>query len=156
MWLVMSGNIFFFFQAEDGIRDYKVTGVQTCALPICIRWVNYLVDDTCQLGRRIAFGGYFREQFASEATAFTRLAGELLQHTRDEILRIVSFCFVEHKAMPLPSARFPARNGGPVLEKRYCKITVLNESDKGLRAAHTRKGGERRMIHDNVNMTIKE
>src|SRR5256885_7047178 len=28
--------IFFFFQAEDGIRDYKVTGVQTCALPIFI------------------------------------------------------------------------------------------------------------------------
>src|SRR2546426_8842411 len=26
--------VFFFFQAEDGIRDYKVTGVQTCALPI--------------------------------------------------------------------------------------------------------------------------
>src|SRR5256885_12315434 len=25
----------FFFQAEDGIRYYKVTGVQTCALPIC-------------------------------------------------------------------------------------------------------------------------
>src|SRR2546426_1839780 len=28
---------FFFFQAEDGIRDYKVTGVQTCALPIWSR-----------------------------------------------------------------------------------------------------------------------
>src|SRR2546426_8822866 len=28
------GVFFFFFQAEDGIRDYKVTGVQTCALPI--------------------------------------------------------------------------------------------------------------------------
>src|SRR5256885_3577819 len=26
-----------FFQAEDGIRDYKVTGVQTCALPISSR-----------------------------------------------------------------------------------------------------------------------
>src|SRR5438309_8950093 len=26
---------FFFFQAEDGIRDGTVTGVQTCALPIC-------------------------------------------------------------------------------------------------------------------------
>src|SRR5205807_6903576 len=26
--------VLFFFQAEDGIRDYKVTGVQTCALPI--------------------------------------------------------------------------------------------------------------------------
>src|SRR5256885_7980339 len=29
---------FFFFQAEDGIRDYKVTGVQTCALPISPAW----------------------------------------------------------------------------------------------------------------------
>src|SRR5256886_13594606 len=26
----------FFFQAEDGIRDLTVTGVQTCALPICM------------------------------------------------------------------------------------------------------------------------
>src|SRR5262249_60608057 len=26
--------MFFFFQAEDGIRDWSVTGVQTCALPI--------------------------------------------------------------------------------------------------------------------------
>src|SRR3989454_2891591 len=33
--------VFFFFQAEDGIRDYKVTGVQTCALPISLElhWV---------------------------------------------------------------------------------------------------------------------
>src|SRR2546429_2215915 len=30
--------IFFFFQAEDGIRDVAVTGVQTCALPICLSW----------------------------------------------------------------------------------------------------------------------
>src|SRR2546430_4701101 len=30
------GSVFFFFQAEDGIRDLTVTGVQTCALPICV------------------------------------------------------------------------------------------------------------------------
>src|SRR5260221_3240085 len=30
---------FFFFQAEDGIRDHCVTGVQTCALPISVRLV---------------------------------------------------------------------------------------------------------------------
>src|SRR5437764_7500650 len=30
-------SFFFFFQAEDGIRDTSVTGVQTCALPICQR-----------------------------------------------------------------------------------------------------------------------
>src|SRR5256884_2761665 len=33
-WLIYC--FFFFFQAEDGIRDVAVTGVQTCALPICI------------------------------------------------------------------------------------------------------------------------
>src|SRR5438874_4585044 len=32
IWVVRAG--FFFFQAEDGIRDLYVTGVQTCALPI--------------------------------------------------------------------------------------------------------------------------
>src|SRR5256885_2760133 len=32
--LAKYGGLIFFFQAEDGIRDYKVTGVQTCALPI--------------------------------------------------------------------------------------------------------------------------
>src|SRR5256885_13337719 len=35
-WELYSRYVFF-FQAEDGIRDYKVTGVQTCALPICSR-----------------------------------------------------------------------------------------------------------------------
>src|SRR5256885_2840450 len=32
--LIALDGLLFFFQAEDGIRDYKVTGVQTCALPI--------------------------------------------------------------------------------------------------------------------------
>src|SRR5256885_10374188 len=35
-------DVFFFFQAEDGIRDYKVTGVQTCALPISRAWSRWL------------------------------------------------------------------------------------------------------------------
>src|SRR5207245_3571581 len=41
----------FFFQAEDGIRDATVTGVQTCALPIS----NPPVDD----GHYVTLGGYF-------------------------------------------------------------------------------------------------
>src|SRR5258706_3465315 len=32
---MLRNRIDFFFQAEDGIRDWSVTGVQTCALPIC-------------------------------------------------------------------------------------------------------------------------
>src|SRR5437868_14064647 len=34
--------LFFFFQAEDGIRDRNVTGVQTCALPILLRETKVL------------------------------------------------------------------------------------------------------------------
>src|SRR5690606_40264951 len=33
---------FFFFQAEDGIRDFHVTGVQTCALPIYLAGIFFL------------------------------------------------------------------------------------------------------------------
>src|SRR6266850_7121547 len=51
---------FFFFQAEDGIRDYKVTGVQTCALPIFDRSPEHrdrlleLADGEMGLGQTIA------------------------------------------------------------------------------------------------------
>src|SRR5207249_5576418 len=43
-------STFFFFQAEDGIRDRNVTGVQTCALPICQR-VRTFVRDIREAGR---------------------------------------------------------------------------------------------------------
>src|SRR5258707_8181781 len=42
-------KIHFFFQAEDGIRDIGVTGVQTCALPI---WIHFVV----LMGGQLRFG----------------------------------------------------------------------------------------------------
>src|SRR5262249_60062743 len=39
---------FFFFQAEDGIRDWSVTGVQTCALPILL---DVALDDPASRSR---------------------------------------------------------------------------------------------------------
>src|SRR2546430_42792 len=49
----MSALCFFFFQAEDGIRDLTVTGVQTCALPILYRatWGDQVVVEIP--GRRL-------------------------------------------------------------------------------------------------------
>src|SRR5260370_42361388 len=38
--------LFFFFQAEDGIRDSSVTGVQTCALPISLEYAVTIEDPT--------------------------------------------------------------------------------------------------------------
>src|SRR5258706_6293809 len=40
-----------FVQAEDGIRDWSVTGVQTCALPILIRAVDAQLGNTAQVQR---------------------------------------------------------------------------------------------------------
>src|SRR2546426_1770060 len=50
-----STHFFFFFQAEDGIRDYKVTGVQTCALPISLPDAGDLTAETPG-GRNLHFG----------------------------------------------------------------------------------------------------
>src|SRR3989454_11286469 len=50
---------FFFFQAEDGIRDYKVTGVQTCALPISLSFFWTAATDE-PLGGIILSGGTAR------------------------------------------------------------------------------------------------
>src|SRR5437667_2831872 len=42
--MVYSFSFFFFFQAEDGIRDRDVTGVQTCALPIYLHTIGTKVS----------------------------------------------------------------------------------------------------------------
>src|SRR3989440_8226777 len=51
---------FFFFQAEDGIRDLIVTGVQTCALPICQEGMDVIRE------ARVIFDNY---QIATEILA---------------------------------------------------------------------------------------
>src|SRR5690606_40077313 len=51
----------FFFQAEDGIRDFHVTGVQTCALPILL--IGWRLVPNRQVGNAASFetGTYFTE-----------------------------------------------------------------------------------------------
>src|SRR5256885_5875717 len=49
--------VFFFFQAEDGIRDYKVTGVQTCALPISL-----ILDGIRRIGSAYGHGNKLDRQ----------------------------------------------------------------------------------------------
>src|SRR5689334_23798655 len=54
----------FFFQAEDGIRDGTVTGVQTCALPICGRGRGLLAARAVRAGdesRAVAGGRHERD-----------------------------------------------------------------------------------------------
>src|SRR5205085_7893893 len=58
----VSENDFFFFQAEDGIRDLTVTGVQTCALPISVTGMvtgglNVGPGDICIVSDAVVVGG---------------------------------------------------------------------------------------------------
>src|SRR5256885_12213548 len=66
-------EFFFFFQAEDGIRDYKVTGVQTCALPICAARIAYdeILRTTRERGypHLIRVWNYLRDINAGEGEA---------------------------------------------------------------------------------------
>src|SRR5258706_15862814 len=75
--------MFFFFQAEDGIRDWSVTGVQTCALPIfavlTLGFSPYLTHVESEKEPRIAFMASLidptgRPLKAKEATAKTGTA----------------------------------------------------------------------------------
>src|SRR5688500_19773738 len=50
-------RVLFFFQAEDGIRDYKVTGVQTCALPIFEYWHGVDVNVDARLANGLTVRG---------------------------------------------------------------------------------------------------
>src|SRR5699024_11822171 len=69
----------FFFQAEDGIRDRNVTGVQTCALPISLR---YLV------GCRVR-GGVRSQRSAVRSDA---VSSDLAAHSRSEERRVGKEC----------------------------------------------------------------
>src|SRR5690625_4246051 len=65
--------VFFFFQAEDGIRDGHVTGVQTCALPISAEvLVSRALDDLAHgdyhAARVAALSAKQRATFAREAS----------------------------------------------------------------------------------------
>src|SRR5688500_2615377 len=50
----------FFFQADDGIRDYKVTGVQTCALPILSNLPENLAFFSGEIDDAGSFGGIYQ------------------------------------------------------------------------------------------------
>src|SRR5438034_8484506 len=69
---------FFFFQAEDGIRDHCVTGVQTCALPIWMRAKGFSEMDALHVlsfvlqertGNATAAGTGFERQRSEEHTS---------------------------------------------------------------------------------------
>src|SRR2546430_11419661 len=64
-------SYFFFFQAEDGIRDLTVTGVQTCALPIS----QVLLDRMVELRKQ----GFSHHEIAQKVERSVRTVGRYLR-----------------------------------------------------------------------------
>src|SRR5258708_30931580 len=69
-WAISFCMFFFFFQAEDGIRDDLVTGVQTCALPIFPRlsaaMAFRIAEDAERSGRVLAVRMPVDDEYADE------------------------------------------------------------------------------------------
>src|SRR5260370_23855710 len=96
--LTFQGCMFFFFQAEDGIRDSSVTGVQTCALPIfnaadLSRLPTYeviFIND----GSRDKSAALLAQQFRArpDTTRVILLNGNYGQHMRSEERRVGKEC----------------------------------------------------------------
>src|SRR2546430_13313395 len=74
-------SVFFFFQAEDGIRDLTVTGVQTCALPISDvgpRLLNRTLSSAAPLLKHPAQRLVRSEEHTSELQSQSNLVCRLL------------------------------------------------------------------------------
>src|SRR5438874_5247269 len=83
--IVLAGYSFFFFQAEDGIRDLYVTGVQTCALPI---------SSTVNTASTIAFAVYTKNAIVEAVFTVDGFAAGtwgLVRTKGEAILRVAPF-----------------------------------------------------------------
>src|SRR5258708_28541161 len=92
----MPVRLYFFFQAEDGIRDDLVTGVQTCALPISRRFARI----ACEAARPVAVAQDDARVAAIDAIVFLgvehapdrRLHAEHRKEVRSEERRVGKEC----------------------------------------------------------------
>src|SRR6266850_7448911 len=99
---------FFFFQAEDGIRDYKVTGVQTCALPICaandIEAIAVEAREIASVEPALAIDGLRRQIRGAVVAAHDVAAANV---------KLADFTFRHRYAVERPDASLDARQQRP-------------------------------------------
>src|SRR5713226_8346571 len=110
----------FFFQAEDGIRDGRVTGVQTCALPI----------SHARLGAvRPAARGTARHAVRSQGPSARRRGGEVgaLRHLdRTKVKHTVIFIWSTREEIGLEGAAAAAAALGPTPRRVHAIDTFVS------------------------------
>src|SRR5207253_8446131 len=81
---LMSVIMFFFFQAEDGIRDGHVTGVQTCALPIYLMSQGENSSEVRNYIReKIRAGKFLIKSLHQRQQTILNIAKEIVQRQRE-------------------------------------------------------------------------
>src|SRR5256885_4747600 len=112
--------VFFLFQAEDGIRDYKVTGVQTCALPI-----------SCPV-ERLSLADWERS-FAVNARGHFLVAREAMRILTAQGLG-GALVFVATKNVMSPGKDFAAYSASKAAEAQLAKVLALEGAPHGIRS----------------------
>src|SRR3989442_2129489 len=130
---------FFFFQAEDGIRDADVTGVQTCALPIC----DFRARSGSERARKSPVRNHARESSTS-VSALGSAAASASSKTRARSMRAGSSCqaasspraassggwavaglasaATKSSGTSVATARMASHSTGPAVERPWCLL----------------------------------
>src|SRR2546421_5414688 len=122
----------FFFQAEDGIRDLIVTGVQTCALPILLHYINN--DAELRDGDLLLIdAGAEYEGFASDITRTFPVSGRFTDAQRD-IYNLVLDCQEQCIAMVAPGVTMDEmhRRSVEILTEGMVRLGLLKGDVKTL------------------------
>src|SRR5690606_20366751 len=126
---------FFFFQAEDGIRDFHVTGVQTCALPISETTTRHERGSVMEI-RAAEISAILKQQIASFGTeAEVAEVGNVLS-VGDGIARVYGLDKVQAGEM----VEFPDGTKGMALNLEEDNVgVVLFGDDRNIREGDTVK-----------------
>src|SRR3712207_817451 len=128
--------VFFFFQAEDGIRDIGVTGVQTCALPISLRQqLAGLAAEGLVASRPVPSGpGRPRSRWSLTASglalfprAYGQLTTELLGYLDDDDPALVDRLFEQRRRRRTEATL--ARLAGRPFDERVAELARVLDQD---------------------------
>src|SRR2546422_9333673 len=134
--------VFFFFQAEDGIRDVAVTGVQTCALPISPKYLNSPDTPIFHKGKLL-----YNLHVAKHAMRKAERA--ILVEGYFDVLR-PSLAGIEEVVAPLGTGLTPEQ---AQLVKRHAPLVILlyDSDEPGLRATF-RAGDE--LLREGLRVSV--
>src|SRR5438046_7420303 len=134
---MLVSSFFFFFQAEDGIRDWSVTGVQTCALPISFITIHGTFGEDVQIQKILERRGiaYTGEGVTTSEIAFDKIRTK--ERFREHGVTTPPWEVIhagERPTIPLPIVVKTPRQGstvGVVIVKNENELeSAINEASK--------------------------